>query len=227
VYVGTLEPSWSGSGSAYVDGVKDAAFVSGYVTKSAAVARSFVKRYPKVTTDWYVTYEANLNELYYPTVAAGYLTLLTGELQSLGSVRSGRHVMWSPAFWYPYSAYSQNTLGMAGLRDSLSHLFTGLKAFGRGIDVLDLQDYVSGSSCQPVSNRMTAADAVGWIRFLRGLGVIPTVVVNAEQYGVDCATGGIVDGNAAEVLVRESYYRTHGLTLGAAFELRYWMHNHP
>jgi hypothetical protein len=226
VYVGTLEPNWTGAGNLYVDGVQNAAFVADYLAKSDAVARKFIGQYPRVTTDWYVTYEANLNDLYYPQVTAGYLSLLTGELQSRQALRPGRHVMWSPAFWYPYSSYSQNTLGMTGLNTSLTGLFTSLKAFGRGVDVLNLQDYVGGSSCQPLSNRMTPSDAVGWVGFLRGLTVIPQVMVNTEQFGVDCSTGGIVDGNPTEVKNREAYYRSKGLTLGPAFELRYWMHNH-
>ena len=59
--VGTVEPHWTGSGSAYVDGVQDPTFVSNYLATSALVARAFVQRYPKVTADWYLTYEANLN----------------------------------------------------------------------------------------------------------------------------------------------------------------------
>lgn len=226
VYVGTLEPVWTGTGNAYVDGVQNAAFVADYLSKSDAVARSFVQRYPKVTADWYITYEANLNDLYYPQVSAAYQTLLSGELKSRTALRPGRHVMWSPAFWYPYSSYSQNTLGMTGLSQSLTQLFSALKAYGRGVDVLDLQDYVAGSSCQPVSNRVTRSDAVGWVGFLRGLGVIPSVLVNTEQYAMDCSTGGIVNGDPTEVQNRETYYRSNGLTLGPAFELRYWMHNH-
>ena len=225
VYVGTLEPVWTGPGNAYVDGVQDAAFVSNYLAQSNAVANAFVARYPQVVTDWYLTYEANLNELYYPQVSSAYVTLLTGELQSRQALRRNRHVMWSPAFWYPYSSYHTNTLGMAGLTTNLTTLFSALKTFG-GIETVDLQDYVAGSSCQPVANRVTAADAVGWVGFLNGLGQIPNVAVNAEQYGLDCSTGGITNGNPTEVQSRENYYRSNGLSLGPAFELRYWLHNH-
>lgn len=226
VYVGTVEPVWTGSGSAYVDGVQDSAFVAGYLSRSAAVAAAFVKRYPTVTTDWYLTYEANLNELYYPQVATAYQSLLLAELKSRVKLRANRHVMWSPAFWYPYSVYSSNTLGMTGLRTSLTSMFTALKTVGHGIDVLNLQDYVAGSSCQPVDNRVTPSDAVGWVGFLRSLGVVPEVDVNTEQFAVDCTTGGIVNGDPTDVRTREAFYRAQGLTLGPAFELRYWMHNH-
>ena len=226
VYVGTVEPVWTGSGNAYVDGVQDAGFVADYLAQSNAVAAAFVAHYPTVANDWYITYEANLNDLYYSPVEAAYQTLLTGELQSRNALRANRHVMWSPAFWYPYSSYHTNTVGMTGVATSLTSLFTALKTVGRGIDVLNLQDYVAGSSCQPVSNQVTPTDAVNWVGFLRGLGVLPSVVVNAEQYGMDCSTGGITYGDPTAVQNREAYYRSNGLTLGPAFELRYWLHNH-
>jgi hypothetical protein len=226
VYVGTVEPVYTGAGNAYGDGVQDTAFLGSYLSRSNAVATKFIQSYPRVTTDWYITYEANLNELYYPQVAAAYTTLLTAELKSRAALRPNRHVMWSPAFWYPYSSYSTNTLGMTGLRTSLTAMFTALKTVGRGVDVVNLQDYVAGSSCQPGYNRVTASDAVGWTSFLRSLGVIPEVAVNAEQYAVNCATGGIVNGSPTEVRNREAYYRANNVALGPAFELRYWMHNH-
>jgi len=226
VFIGTIEPQWPGPGNAYVDGVQDAAFVADYVAKSAAVAKAFVTRYPQVDGNWYVTYEANLNDLYYPQVSAAYLTLLSTEVPALLSLRPGRKVMWSPAFWFPYSSYSQNTLGMNGLTASLKQLFRALRTAGTGIDVLNLQDYVAGSSCQPASNRMTPTDAVKWVRYVQALQAVPSVVVNTEQYAMDCATGGIVNGSATDVRNREAYYRSQGVTLGPAFELRYWIANH-
>lgn len=228
VYVGTVEPDWTGSGSAYVDGVQDPTFVSNYLATSAQAARAFVQRYPNVATDWYLTYEANLNELFYPQVAAAYGTMLAAQINTLTALKPAAQVMWSPAFWYPYSSYSQNTAGMAGLQTSLSTLFTQLRATSKGITTIALQDYVSGSSCQPTWNRVTRSDAVGWLRFLRTVGTsAPTVSMNTEQYGVDCSTGGIINGNATEVRNREAYYQGQGVALGPAFELRYWMANHP
>jgi hypothetical protein len=226
VFVGTVEPSWTGGGSEYVEGVEDSSFVDSYVAQSAAVARSFVQQFPQVTEDWYATYEANLNELYYAPVLAGYERLLGGELNAFNAAAPGREVMWAPAFWYPYSVYSQNTVGMSGLSQSLTALFSALKPEG-GLQMIDLTDYVSGSSCQPVSNQVTPADAVGWVRFLQAIPGAPRVVVNTEQYAMDCATQGVVDGNPQAVQSREAYYEFEGLTLGPAFELRYWISNHP
>jgi hypothetical protein len=226
VFVGTVEAAWTGPGNAEVQGIEDPAFVRQYLSVSAAVAGQFVARYPKVVTNWYVSYEANLNDLYYPQVLSDYSSMLGSALRTFSRLRPHSQVMWSPAFWYPYSTYSQNALGMAGLRSSLTQLFTGLSSQGGGIGVLDLQDYVAGSSCQPSYNRMTPGDAVDWIHFLEGLDVIPEVVINTEQFSVDCATGGIGAGDPADVLARESFYRSQGVVLGPAFEIRYWMVTH-
>lgn len=226
VFVGTVEPSWSGSGSPYVEGIQSSTYVSQYLAVSDAVAAAFVAQYPAVTTNWYLSYEANLNELYYPQIASAYTSLLSAQLEDFRSLRPGSLATWSPAFWYPYSSYSQNTLGMSGLTQSLTQLFTSLAAVAGGIQVLDLQDYVAGSACQPVGNQMTPQDAVDWTQFLQGLTGAPHVTMNTEQYAIDCTTGAIGPGDPTEVLDREAFYQTSGVTLGAAFEIRYWMVTH-
>ncbi len=107
----------------------------------------------------------------------------------------------------------------------MATLFSSLHSLG-GISIVDLQDYVAGSSCQPASNRVAPTDAVHWARFVAGLAGAPQVMINAEQYSVDCASGGMLDGNPADVTTREAYYVSQGMTLGPAFELRYWLVNH-
>jgi hypothetical protein len=226
VFVGTVEPSWSGSGSPYVEGIQDSTYVSQYLALSGSVASQFVSRYPRVTTNFYISYEANLNELYYPQIASAYTTMLSSELESFRTLRPASLVTWSPAFWYPYSSYSLNTVGMAGLTQSLTQMFYTLNVVAGGIQVLDLQDYVAGSACQPVGNQMTPQDAVNWVQFLQALDGAPRVTMNTEQYAIDCATGGIGSGSPTQVLDREAFYRSSGVTLGAAFEIRYWMVTH-
>ena len=58
---------------------------------------------------------------------------------------------------------------------------------------------------------------------LRRLGIDVEIV---EQYAVDCSTGAYGPGDPAEIRDREDLYASHGLTLGPAFELRYWMQTH-
>jgi hypothetical protein len=92
--------------------------------------------------------------------------------------------------------------------------------------MLNLQDFVAGSHCQPTGNRSTADDAVSWAKFLDGLGLIPEVTINVEQYALDCASGAYGPGDPADIRARESFYANHAVTLGPAFELRYWMRTH-
>jgi hypothetical protein len=224
--VGTVDLAWPGPGSKYVEGVQNVAFRARYVSLSKAVAAKFVARYPTVTVDWYLTYEANLNDLFYPAVEGAYADMLVSEMHALTVLRPSAEFSWSPAFWYPYSAYRKNTAGMTQLAAMLTTFFSTLRTRANGIQMLDLQDYVAGSSCQPAWNRVTPADAVGWARFLTNLGGVPDVRINVEQYAVDCTTGGIVAGRSQDVLAREAFYAKQGVRLGPTFEARYWLPIH-
>ena len=86
-----------------------------------------------------------------------------------------------------------------------------------------LQDYVSGSACQPDWDRTSPQDAVSWVNFLVSLGQIQTVELNVEQYSFDCATGMIGPGSASELAARTSLDNSRRIKLGPAFEIRYWM----
>ena len=220
-FIGTVDLTWTGTGSMYSDGVQDNEFRGRYLSLSQSVARAFRSRYPQVRAGWYLSYEANLNELFYPAVQNAYKTLLSSEIQLLNAIRPGQ-VMWSPAFWYPYSAYSQNAVGMSQLRTMLTDLFTTVK-----VQFLDLQDYVGGSACQPAWNRVTASDAASWAGFLGSLGRLSGIEVNSELYAPDCLRGGIGPGDAQEIASRRAFYASRGLTLGPAFELRYWIQTRP
>lgn len=221
-FVGTVDLAWSGPGSKYVEGIQDAAFVQRHVSQASAAARAFVTRYPRTQFGWYLTYEADLNQLYYPSVLAGYRSLLTTEIRMLRAIRPGS-VLWSPAFAYPYSAYKNNAAGMSQLRSNLVALFSALARDAGGLQRLALQDFVGGSSCQPAWNRMTAQDAAGWARFLMGLPQRPTIEMNVEQYAVDCTSGKTRPGNGKEIAGRMAVYRGQGVPIGPAWEIRFWM----
>ncbi|MEA2685139.1 MAG: hypothetical protein QOE93_334 [Actinomycetota bacterium] len=222
VFVGTVDLAWTGTGSKYSEGVQDAAFQERYLAMSNTAARAFVGRYPRTKVNWYLTYEANLNLLYYPEVHKAYRSMLATEMRNLRSIRAGS-TMWSPTFAYPYSDYSSNVAGMTQLRANLINLFGTWGATAGGLQVLNLQDFVAGSACDPAWNQTTPEDAVGWVNFLGSLGQVPTVQLNVEQYSFDCDAGTIGPGNAGELAARTSFYRSLNVALGPAFEIRYWM----
>jgi hypothetical protein len=221
-FVGTVDLAWTGPGTKYVEGVQDPAFVRRYLALSDVAARAFVTRYPRTRFGWYLSYEADLNQLYYAQVVGAYRSLLTTELRQLRARRSGI-AMWSPMFAYPYTAYSGNTVGMTQLRSNLVDLFSTLTRNAGGVQQVDLQDFVGGSACQPAWNRVTPQDAVGWAKFLIGLSQIPSVMLNVEQFTIDCATGAIHAGDPNEIATRTSFYAGRGIALGPAFEIRYWL----
>ena len=221
VFVGTVDLPWIGPGSKYHEGIQDPSFQQLNISLSTSVGRAFVARYPTIQVNWYLTYEANLNDFYYPSIEQAYKSMFSAEMTALAGIRPNSAFSWSPAFWFPYSVYSTNTVGMTQLRAMLIQFLTSLPS--GGIQLLNLQDYVAGSSCQPSSNQVTPSDAVSWVRFLQAFGIVRAVVMNAEQYSVVCSTGGIVVGNWQSVLSREARYVSDGLTLGPAFEIRYWI----
>jgi hypothetical protein len=226
VFVGTVDQPWQGTGSKYVQGIKDPAFRAKYLQLSLLAAREFRARYPDVRNDWYLTYEANLNELYYDGVATSYQSLLTREIDELSSVRAGRSVLWSPAFWYPYSVYRHNSAGMAGLKNHLTRLFTATQRASGDRMQIALQDFVGGSSCEPPANRITPRDAVGWIGFLQEMNPLKNVALNVDQFIRNCETGEIVAGSPTAIHARERFYRGEDVALGPTFELRYWLCTH-
>ena len=225
VFVGTVDLAWEASGSKYVEGIGDQRFIDRYMGLSSATAQAFSTRYPRIQLDWYLTYEANLNDLYYPDVESAYATMLKREIQTLSAIRSDRSFMWSPAFWYPYSIYSQNTAGMAQLSANLTALFRDVAKTGH-LPILNLQDFIGGSSCQPKTNQMTPADAVAWVRFINTIAPRDSAEINVEQYRFDCATQLPHVADPTEIAQIERFYASRGVTLGPAFELRYWMRTH-
>jgi len=226
VFVGTVDLSWTGAGSKYVEGIQDASFRARHLAASKALATAFVARYPTVPVNWYLTYEADLNDFFYPNVERAYESLFTTEMHNLSALRPSATYAWSPAFWYPYSVYSANTVGMSQLKVNLGTFFTALQQRTAGIQLLDLQDYVAGSACQPASNRVTASDAMNWFGFAKTVSHTREVAINVEQYAVNCATGALGPGDPVEIRARESFYANHAVTMGPAFELRYWIQTH-
>jgi hypothetical protein len=221
VFVGTVDLPWSSEGSKYREGVLNADFVRRYLSLSSSVAAAFTAHYPRAIFNWHLTYEANLNELAYPEVEIAYRSMLVSEMQSLATINPQAGFSWSPAFWYPYSAYKSNVVGMTMLRQSLDDLFSSLAKTATGLELVDLQDFVAGSSCQPSWNQVSPDDAVSWARFLTSLGTAPAIALNVEQYAVDCDTGGIRPGDRQALSDRQAFYASHGVAIGPAFEIRY------
>lgn len=219
LYVGTYQPTWTGAGSLYVDAVQDPNFRTTYLSTSKSLAGQFARRYPGLKYDWYLSYEADLNEFYYSDVASAYASLFKQEESALALVHNGGF-LWSPAFWFPYSAYHTNTAGMTGLAQQLNSFFGTLRGTGKA-QALDLQDFVSGSSCQPPGNQVTPTDAASWLSFVKSLAYAPPTTLNVELYQMDCSTGGMTAADPSDISARMATYSQWGVPLGPAFELRY------
>ena len=118
VFVGTVDLQWTGTGTKYIEGIQDSGVYQPSPRPVESSRHRIRRRYPATPIDWYLTYEANLNDFFYPRSKAAYRSLLTKEITALTSIRATSFA-WSPAFWYPHSTYSQNSAGMAQLRANL------------------------------------------------------------------------------------------------------------
>jgi hypothetical protein len=214
-YVGTVDltyapPSGGGrtpaGGSKYIEGIEDVAFRDLNVRLSVAAARAFKQRYPATRHDWYITYEANLSGFWDGRISSTYITYINQLTASLAAVARGSF-MWSPAFWTPLRSEPGWTLD--ALKVNLGQFFAQVKP----LPILSFQDFVGQSA-----GASTREDAAAWVNYLKRWPV--DVRINAEQFVQ--SSHSIRAGDPGEIPGRESYYAHQGITLGPAFEARYW-----
>jgi hypothetical protein len=211
-YVGTVDLDWTGAGSKYIEGIESASFRAQNVSLSTTAAKAFAARYPSLRYGWYVTYEANLAGFWDGNIESAYATYLNQLAAGLNTVGSGRAFMWSPAFWTPYASEPSRALG--SLQANIADIASKVKI----PFVIDLQDFVGQSG-----GASTAVDAATWMTYLHDNWVSSTTTlqINAEQF-TQSGTGGFTAGDPVEVPNREAYYAQRLLTLGPAWEIRFW-----
>lgn len=211
-YVGTVDLPWTGSGSKYLDGIEDANFRSQNVNVSVAAATAFHARYPRIVNSWYITYEANLAGFWDANLASAYRTYLVSLINALSPVAGRRDMLWSPAFWTMYS--DEPAWAMPDLKTNLGKLFAGLPARL----TLSIQDFVGQSD-----GASTPASAASWIGYLKQnwSKQLAAVQVNVEQFN-ESGNGALTADSSSDLTARESFYQGKGITLGAAWEIRYW-----
>lgn len=212
VFVGTVDLSWSGAGSKYIEGIKDKTFQDSNISLSDKAARAFVQRYPTAQINWYITYEANLAGFWDSSIETSYASYIDRLSTTLSAVSPNKTFMWSPAFWTPLR--NEPSWALPDLKTNLNHLFTSFKypiAF-------NLQDFVGQSN-----GVSTKDDAVAWINYLKtNITKQPaSLSVNTEQF-IQSPAGAITVGDSNEVPARENYYASQGIKLGPAWEMRYW-----
>ncbi len=211
VYVGTVDLSWTSSGSKYIEGIKDANFRSKNITTSTTAAKAFKARYPSTKIDWYITYEANAASFWDASIETAYLSYINQLTTSLNGVASGKQFMWSPAFWQKYSDM-QSVYG-GSLKQNYTDFFSKLTT----PILFNFQDFVGQSK-----GASTKDDAIAWANFMKtNWGSKTKVSINTEQFTID-GSGAIIPGDSIELPARMSYYKSKGHALGPAWEIRYW-----
>jgi len=224
-YIGTEGITYNGPGSLYQQGVETSSVAEQYETQSTSLAKQFKDDYPSVTTNWYLTLEANLNDFTLSGVVSAYSSILPTEINQLSTIDPSASFLWSPGFWYTYSGYSSNTYGMGLLQQGLATLFQRLTAATQQPVTLDLQDEVGTTNCWG-TGAMTPQDAVDWAHFLTTIPAHPTIEMNTTLFQTSCTTGGTTPISQTQANDTEQYYQSNGITLGPAYEIRYWLTQH-
>lgn len=212
VYVGTVDLAWTGAGSKYIEGIEDANFRTQNINVSLTAASAFKARYPKISTDWYITYEANLAGFWDAHIEGAYTTYITQFMNTLSGVRANRAFLWSPAFWTMYA--DEPAWATPDLKTNLSHLFTSVPKRL----TLDIQDFVGQSG-----GTSSMESAVAWVRYLKQnwSANLNGVQMNVDQFQ-QASNGAISVADPTEVTARENYYHSQNIELGPAWEIRYW-----
>ncbi len=211
VFIGTVDLSWTGSGSKYIEGIESSDFRNKNVIYSAKVAADFKARYPKTALNWYITYEANVAGFWDSNIEQAYSTYLTQIRSTLTNVSANKTFMWSPAFWTPYR--NEPTWALPGLQANLTDLFSKInQPF-----IFNMQDFVAQSG-----GATTKEDAVTWAKYIKlNWPTMPTSVqINTEQFKI--INGSMQPADSTEIVQRENYYKSKGIALGPAWEIRYW-----
>lgn len=215
-YIGTVDLPWTGAGSKYIEGIKDAPFRNKNVNVSKTAANNFKVRYPTIVADWYITYEANMSGFWDSNIETSYLAYINQLSAGLSTVRPSKTFLWSPAFWTPLR--NQPPWALPDLQTNIADISNKINV----PLVLDIQDFVGQS--QGASTRL---DADAWMDYLKvnwkaSTTIAPTVFqINAEQFQIN-DSGAIVAGDPIEVPERENYYAGEGHKVGPSWEIRYW-----
>lgn len=211
-YIGTVDLSWTGAGSKYIEGIENAEFRNQNVSLSNAVAKKFVTRYPRASINWYITYEANMAGFWDANIQGAYTVYINQLMTSLSSVKSGKTFMWSPAFWTPRR--SQPAWAMPSLQANFTSMFSNIKQ----PFILNMQDFVGQSN-----GVSTKEDAVDWVKYLKQNSSSSNISfqINTEQFK-QASNGTISVGDPIEIPARENYYKSQGIQLGSSWEIRYW-----
>lgn len=216
VFVGSHFIPWTGSGSAYDAGMKDAGHRWANLGIQRALWDQFATGYP-FAWHGYINHEGVLDWLDDSWLAAcyeAYLIQCRRDLDAVTGTVATRALLWSPAIWSGKPLTS-------GEEAAISRLFSRVKSFANpGVNWLHFQDMMGRGRTD-----ISQWDVKQWYLELKNASPWSSLGVNMEMFTKD-QLGNIVPEEPTVIQAREDWYENQGIPVRSSWEMRYWMPTH-
>lgn len=184
-------------------------------------------RNPKVVFHWYISQEMIFNYLTNNYVVDGTIAYYTQHIKDLSAIHQPRAILWSPFFVGAriYTSQADQDLIAVGVKKifkAMSDTAKSVNSYGAsegGPLWIALQDTVG-------AGYLYYDQATDWVLWLKNVSQdYNRLQMNVEQYWTMQNGTGTVgnDTYVKELIARENYYLQNGITLGACWEIRFWI----
>ena len=214
VFIGSHYVKWTGTGSAYRQGMLDGGHRWRNLDMQRGLWQQFADKYPFVPAHHYINHEGVLDLFDSGKLRRAYEAYLIQSARDSYEVAPRRAILWAPAIW------SRKPLTWAekyGVKRTFQNV--RLHTQGPGVNWLHLQD-MQGRKYPPpmwVVNQ--------WYRQLKSINQWDSLRINMELFRTR-ASGGIEADTPEAVAKRAAYYWRKNIPIGASWEMRWWMENH-
>ncbi|WP_433847448.1 hypothetical protein [Acinetobacter proteolyticus] len=218
----------------YYNGIMNKKFAQDNIDYALQNAKKIINKYPNMKFNWYIHYEANLNFFKSDKIKESYKFYLKNLSDSLYILKPA-DILWSPAFWTPYSKLKNNE--KLKLTQNLNDLFKNTPR----ITWLHFQDFLGqttytnceNNSCQikttsnqsfknPEEACLNTKENYLLLRNATKNTNIKNLKVNMELFtSIKSKSNSYIPTESELITERESCYSENNIPIGISFELLY------
>jgi len=182
-----------------------------------------LKKYPQFDFQFYLDYEANLNDFTNVELMGAHLEMNTELINHMQKRKPGVTIFWSPTFQTPFSQLSQAEI--ENLRFHLQYFFNTLNknTLNGGIHWLAFQDCIGQSYWRSIP--ISYSDVHNYFHLLNSIFKFQKLEINMEYFAQISPHFDFISMPGFEIASRQSFYKANFLPLGMAWEMRWWFEN--